>query len=143
MKSLAKLVALNQPDLVLFVGEALVGNDGLNQLVEFNKVPRPATDASHPARCSYIPWLLPQTYLLLLFLLLLPQSLVDFSPDGQNPRRIDGIILTKFDTIDDKVGATISMVHKTGQPIVFVGTGQKYTNLKRLNVSKVVRALCT
>ena len=40
---------------------------------------------------------------------------------------IDGLILTKFDTIDDKVGAAISMAHKSGQPIFFVGTGQKYT----------------
>jgi hypothetical protein len=33
----AELVADNQPNLVLFVGEALVGNDGVDQLVEFNK----------------------------------------------------------------------------------------------------------
>merc|ERR1711916_382659 len=28
MKSLAKIVTVNDPDLILFVGEALVGNDG-------------------------------------------------------------------------------------------------------------------
>ncbi len=27
MKSLARLVAMNNPDLILFIGEALVGND--------------------------------------------------------------------------------------------------------------------
>ena len=32
MKSLARLVKLNNPDLILFIGEALVGNDGLDQL---------------------------------------------------------------------------------------------------------------
>ena len=30
MKQLAKLVHLNQPDVVLFVGEALVGNDAID-----------------------------------------------------------------------------------------------------------------
>lgn len=37
MRGLAKLVALNSPDLVLFVGEALVGNDAIDQLVKFNR----------------------------------------------------------------------------------------------------------
>merc|ERR1719450_699225 len=32
MKALAKLVAINSPDLVLFVGEALVGNDAIDQV---------------------------------------------------------------------------------------------------------------
>lgn len=30
MKALAKLVHLNSPDVVLFVGEALVGNDAID-----------------------------------------------------------------------------------------------------------------
>ncbi len=38
MQALAKLVNNITPDLVLFVGEALVGNDGVDQLSEFNKV---------------------------------------------------------------------------------------------------------
>ena len=38
MKALAKLVTLNDPNLVLFVGEALVGNDGIDQLQMFNQV---------------------------------------------------------------------------------------------------------
>lgn len=65
---------------------------------------------------------------------------MDYSQSA-TPRRIDGIVLTKFDTIDDKVGATLSMVHRTGQPIVFVGVGQKYADLTRLNVDAVVGAL--
>ena len=61
-----QLIKINDPNLVLFVGEALVGNDGVDQLKAFN------------------------------------QALADHS--GQdNPRLIDGIVLTKFDTIDDKV----------------------------------------
>lgn len=72
---------------MLFVGEALVGNDAVDQIQKFN-------------RC-----------------------LQDLSEE-RIPRLIDGIILTKFDTIDDKVGAAISMTYTTGKPIVFVGTGQ-------------------
>lgn len=104
MRALAKLIKVNQPDLVLFVGEALVGNEAVDQLVKFN------------------------------------QALADYS-SSDNPHLIDGIVLTKFDTIDDKVGAAISMTYITGQPIVFVGTGQTYTDLKSLNAKAVVHAL--
>jgi len=48
------------------VGEALVGNEAVDQLVKFNR------------------------------------ALADFS-DQAHPRLIDGMVLTKFDTIDDKV----------------------------------------
>lgn len=36
MRALSNLINLNQPDLVLFVGEALVGNDAVDQLSKFN-----------------------------------------------------------------------------------------------------------
>lgn len=104
MTALAKLIAVNMPDLVLFVGEALVGNEAVDQLVKFN------------------------------------QALADHSM-ADKPRLIDGIVLTKFDTIDDKVGAAISMTYITGQPIVFVGTGQTYNDLRSLNARAVVSAL--
>lgn len=64
-----QLIKVNQPDLVLFVGEALVGNEAVDQLVKFN------------------------------------QALADHSQQ-ENPHLIDGIVLTKFDTIDDKVSLT-------------------------------------
>ncbi|XP_053090760.1 signal recognition particle receptor subunit alpha isoform X3 [Pangasianodon hypophthalmus] len=104
MTALAKLIAVNTPDLVLFVGEALVGNEAVDQLVKFN------------------------------------QALADHSM-SDHPRLIDGIVLTKFDTIDDKVGAAISMTYITSQPIVFVGTGQTYNDLRSLNARAVVNAL--
>ncbi|KAI8324676.1 SRP54-domain-containing protein [Martensiomyces pterosporus] len=104
MRALAKLVSVNSPDKILFVGEALVGNEAVDQLEKFN------------------------------------QALRDFSGQSK-PRHIDGIILTKFDTIDDRVGAALSMTYTTGQPIVFVGTGQTYTDLRKMNVSQVIRAL--
>ncbi|XP_064471703.1 signal recognition particle receptor subunit alpha-like [Ornithodoros turicata] len=104
MRALAKLITVNNPDLVLFVGEALVGNEAVDQLVKFN------------------------------------QALADHS-SKDNPHLIDGIVLTKFDTIDDKVGAAVSMTYITGQPIVFVGTGQTYIDLKTINANAVVHAL--
>eukprot|EP00026_Physarum_polycephalum_P005169 Phypoly_transcript_05199.p1 GENE.Phypoly_transcript_05199~~Phypoly_transcript_05199.p1 ORF type:complete len:609 (+),score=172.80 Phypoly_transcript_05199:71-1897(+) len=104
MVALAKLVNTNPVDLVLFVGEALVGNDGVDQLVKFN------------------------------------EALADHSTTNP-PRLVDGIILTKFDTVDTKVGAAISMVYSTGQPIVFLGTGQHYNDLKQLNVAHTVKTL--
>ena len=33
------------------------------------------------------------------------------------------------------------MVYSTGKPIVFVGVGQKYPHLKKLNVNTVINAL--
>jgi signal recognition particle receptor subunit alpha len=104
MRALAKLVSVNEPDRLLFVGEALVGNESVNQVQKFN------------------------------------QALLDFSQKA-NARQIDGIILSKFDTIDDKVGAALSMTFVTGQPILFLGTGQTYTDLKKPNIEEIVEAL--
>ncbi|KAG5101772.1 hypothetical protein JHK84_046741 [Glycine max] len=104
MRALSKLVYLNNPDLILFVGEALVGNDAVDQLSKFN------------------------------------QKLADLST-SPTPRLIDGILLTKFDTIDDKVGAALSMVYVSGAPVMFVGCGQSYTDLKKLNVKSIAKTL--
>ena len=43
-----------------------------------------------------------------------------------------------------QVGSSISMTYISGQPIVFVGTGQTYTDLKSLNanVSIMFLILC-
>lgn len=59
----------------------------------------------------------------------------------ENSSAINGIVLTKFDTIDDQVGAAVSMTYITGQPIVFVGVGQTYKDLKQLDARSVVKAL--
>jgi hypothetical protein len=54
---------VNQPDKIIFVGEALVGNEAVDQLSKFDR------------------------------------ALKDFS----NGRGIDGMLVTKWDTVDDKV----------------------------------------
>jgi signal recognition particle receptor subunit alpha len=112
MRALAKLVATNNPDKIIFVGEALVGNEAVDQLTKFDR------------------------------------ALKDFSASGIGTgqgRGIDGMLVTKWDTVDDKVsfwiitisrdrianflwrfkvGAALSMTYVTGQPIMFVGCGQ-------------------
>ena len=56
-------------------------------------------------------------------------------------RQIDGLLLTKFDAIDDKVGAVLSMTYVSGAPILFVGTGQRYHDLKRVTAETIVETL--
>lgn len=49
-------------------------------------------------------------------------------------RKLDGFIISKCDTVGDMVGTLVSMVHATGIPVVFLGTGQHYSDLRQLNV---------
>lgn len=135
MRALAGLISGNDPDLVLFVGEALVGNDGVGQLTQFNarllELAPPRSGAKAPSSSS--------------------SSNNSNNADNVNaagttvregrPCAVDGIVLTKCDTIDDKVGAAVSMVYASGAPVMFVGCGQTYVDLKRLNVKNVVRSL--
>ena len=37
MKELAQIVKVNKPNLVVFIGEALVGNDAVDQISKFSK----------------------------------------------------------------------------------------------------------
>lgn len=101
MKALGKLAAENQPDLIVFVGEALVGNDGVDQVRMFHQA---------------------------------------VSSMNRN-QKVNAILLTKFDTVSDKVGAALTMTHVTNAPILFVGTGQKYHHLQKLSTQSVVRSL--
>jgi len=39
------------------------------------------------------------------------------------------------------VGAALNLVYTTGKPVVFVGVGQTYEDIRNLNVEHVVRAL--
>ena len=47
-------------------------------------------------------------------------------------RRLDGFIISKCDTVGDMVGSLVSMVHATGIPVVFLGVGQHYGDLRTL-----------
>lgn len=70
---------MNNPDKIIFVGEALVGNEAVDQLTKFDRALRDFSTASGA---------------------------------GQG-RGIDGMLVTKWDTVDDKVrcrsdGAAVS-----------------------------------
>jgi len=93
MDELKKVIRVVKPDLTLFVGESITGNDCVNQAREFNEIVG-----------------------------------------------IDGIILSKAD-IDEKGGAAISVSYVTKKPILFIGTGQEYKDLKEFNSDVVVESL--
>lgn len=166
MRALSNLINLNQPDLVLFVGEALVGNDagaqgaalplcilpllplagclwgrplvgsdagawhgcsccclsgicgcsrscggltppgcsGPADQVEVAIQPLCCTCLTLPPPLHLHPCRTPAVDQLTKF----NQRLADLCPDPNQRHLIDGIVLTKFDTIDDKVGTCSS-----------------------------------
>ncbi len=85
MAELSKIHRVAEPDLVIFVGDALAGNDAIEQAKVFNK-----------------------------------------------EIGIDAAILTKVDA-DAKGGAALSIALATGKPIIFIGVGQEYSDLKAFN----------
>ncbi|MCW1301324.1 MAG: signal recognition particle-docking protein FtsY [Candidatus Nanoarchaeia archaeon] len=82
MEELKKIKRVIKPDFIVFVGDALTGNDAINQAIEFDK-----------------------------------ELNLSFS------------IITKAD-VDIKGGAILSIGYVTGKPILFLGVGQGYGDLK-------------
>ncbi|KAI9805012.1 MAG: hypothetical protein M1833_006315 [Piccolia ochrophora] len=56
-------------------------------------------------------------------------------------RRLDGFLISKCDTVGEMMGTLVSMVFATGIPVVFLGTGQHYSDLRTLNVGWAVGLL--
>ncbi|ODV84762.1 hypothetical protein CANARDRAFT_200193 [[Candida] arabinofermentans NRRL YB-2248] len=56
-------------------------------------------------------------------------------------RHLDFFIVSKCDTVGDMIGSMVNMVYATGIPILFVGTGQTYTDIRTLSVSWAVNML--
>ena len=82
MGEMKKIRRVSKPDLVVFVGDALTGNDATEQARKFNEA-------------------------------------ID----------IDGVILTKADA-DSKGGAALSVGYIIKKPILFLGMGQSYDDIK-------------
>ena len=97
MLEMQKIVRVAKPDLIVFVGDSLAGNDAVYQAREFKK-----------------------------------------------NVGIDANILTKLDA-DAKGGAALSISFETKKPIIFVGVGQGYEDLRpfdrELFVSNILEAL--
>jgi fused signal recognition particle receptor len=53
---------------------------------------------------------------------------------------IDAIILTKAD-VDEKGGTAISISHVTGKPIIYLGIGQNYEDLKKFDKNELIKSL--
>lgn len=85
LDEMKKIVRVVNPDLKVFVGDALTGNDAVEQAEKFNE-----------------------------------------------EVGIDAIILTKVDA-DVKGGAALSVTYATGKPIMFIGVGQGYDDLKEFD----------
>ncbi|EGX95062.1 signal sequence receptor alpha subunit [Cordyceps militaris CM01] len=56
-------------------------------------------------------------------------------------RSLDGFIISKCDTVGDMVGTLVSLVHATNVPVVFVGVGQHYSDLRNFSVKWAVEKL--
>lgn len=69
------------------------------------------------------------------------EQATNFNKAFGNKRTLDFFIISKVDTVGDLVGTMINMVIATNVPILFVGTGQTYTDIKRLSVKQVVEML--
>ncbi len=93
MDEMKKIARVSEPDLKIFVGDALTGNDAVEQASKFEEV-------------------------------------ID----------IDGSILTKMDA-DARGGATLSIVQETDQPILFIGTGQDYEDIREFKPEIILDAL--
>jgi len=93
LNEMKKIIRVAKPDLKIFVGEAITGNDCVEQAKAFNE-----------------------------------------------SVGIDGIILAKAD-VDEKGGAFVSVSYVTKKPIMFLGTGQNYSDLQEFDSDAVIKNL--
>ena len=57
-----------------------------------------------------------------------------------NEAGVDGIVLSKWD-VDQKGGAALSLTKAINKPIVFLGVGQDYNDLKDFDIEKVMESI--
>lgn len=93
MDEMKKIKRVAKPDLVVFVGDALTGNDATHQASKFNEA-------------------------------------ID----------IDGVILTKTDA-DSKGGASLSIGYVIKKPILFLGMGQGYDDIREYDADWMLNQL--
>lgn len=56
-------------------------------------------------------------------------------------RNIDTILLTKVDTVDDKIGQVVNMTLSAQAPIIFLGTGQNNVDLVKIDIGSIASIL--
>lgn len=102
MFQLGTMVQKTQPDYICFVGEAISGHEGIEQIRKFQET----------IKANRI--------------------------DGQG---IDSIIMTKFDIVGNQIGSVLNLIIETQVPILFVGVGQQYEDLRSLSFPTIVEML--
>ncbi|KEZ42788.1 Uncharacterized protein SAPIO_CDS5198 [Scedosporium apiospermum] len=65
----------------------------------------------------------------------------NFNAAFGSSRTLDGFIISKCDTVGDMVGTLVSLVHATNVPVLFVGVGQHYSDLRNFSVKWAVEKL--
>ena len=93
LDEMRKIMRVANPDMKIFVGESITGNDCVEQAKKFNEVVE-----------------------------------------------LDGIILSKAD-VDEKGGAALSVSYVTGKPILFLGVGQEYKDIKKFSSEEMMANL--
>jgi fused signal recognition particle receptor len=93
MSQLEKIKRIMKPDLVVYVDEAVAGNDAVVRAAEFERT-----------------------------------------------IGADAVVLTKAD-MDSRGGAAISIAHTIGKPLMFLGTGQAYSDIIPFSPAEVVDEL--
>lgn len=69
------------------------------------------------------------------------QQAKNFNDAFGKVRNLDFFIISKCDTVGEMLGTMVNMVYATGIPILFVGVGQTYTDLRTLSVTWAVNTL--
>lgn len=93
LDEMKKIIKVSKPDLKVFVGESITGNDCVEQATKFNEMVG-----------------------------------------------IDAIVLSKAD-VDEKGGTAISISHATGKPILYLGVGQEYKDIKEFDPEIIIKAI--
>lgn len=116
MSSLEKFAKFAQPDKILMVGE-VSARPPLNTIPARANTPQAlvGTDSVAQAR--------------------------NFNAAFGAGRSLDGFIISKCDTVGDMVGTLVSLVHATNVPVLFVGVGQHYSDLRNFSVKWAVEKL--
>ncbi|WYZ39129.1 hypothetical protein EsH8_III_001043 [Colletotrichum jinshuiense] len=65
----------------------------------------------------------------------------NFNAAFGSTRSLDGFIISKCDTVGNMVGTLVSLVHATNVPVLFVGVGQHYSDLRNFSVKWAVEKL--
>lgn len=93
LDEMKKIIKVSKPDLKVFVGESITGNDCVEQANKFNEM-----------------------------------------------IGIDAIVLSKAD-VDEKGGTAISISYTTGKPILYLGIGQEYKDIKEFDPEIIIKAI--